>query len=120
MSKRCTVSLLDDLRAAANAIDPQFQVTSQEAGKVVTAVAAYLEHGQDFLNAAEAGVADVTALLAPPPPAPAPAVQAAEAPAASLSDTELDALISDLQAQKASRVATSQQTQVTHETGADS
>ena len=61
------MSLLDDLRAAAGAVDPQFQPTSNELPGVLAAVAAYMEHGDKFLKAAgqEDGTAAVTELLAP-------------------------------------------------------
>ena len=47
------MSLLDDLRAAAGAVDPQFQPTSNELPGVVAALAAYVEHGDRFLKAAQ-------------------------------------------------------------------
>lgn len=119
------MSLLDDLRAAANAIDPQFHVSSNEVAGVVSSIAAYLEHGDKFLQAAEKGAEDVTSLLAPPQAEPqpvqaaTPAPEGASAPAAAATDDELRAQISDLQAQLASREATAQQTQVEHETGGE-
>jgi len=61
------MSLLDDLRAAADCIDPQFQPTSNETGPLLGALIAYTEHGDKFLKAAgqEDGTAAVTELLAP-------------------------------------------------------
>jgi len=132
------MSLLDDLRAAATALDPQFSPSSNEVQGVLGALVHYAEHGQAFLDAAGKSAGDVAELLQPKteaeaavapvvtapattPPAGevvAPEVAAPEASASEVSDTELEARISDLQAQLASRKATSQQTQVTHETGA--
>lgn len=123
------MGLLDDLKAAGQALDIQFQPSSNEVQSVVGAIVHYLEHGDEFLKAAEAGVDDVAKLLAPPPeeqaqPAegdptsPADSGQTSPAPvssAPSLSDEELDKQIADLEAQRAARRATSQQTQVTHE-----
>jgi hypothetical protein len=47
------MSLLDDLRAAAGAVDPQFQPTSNELPGVLAALVAYNEYGDKFLKAAE-------------------------------------------------------------------
>jgi len=61
------VSLLDDLRAAAPALDPQFQPSSNETGPLLGALVAYVEHGDKFLKAAgeDDATAAVTELLAP-------------------------------------------------------
>jgi hypothetical protein len=118
------MSLLDDLRLAASAVDPQFLPAANEVLGVVGALVHYVEHGDSFLKAAEQGVDEVVKLLAPPapepPPAPAapPAAAAAPAPAAPATDAELEAQIADLQAQLATRQATAQQSTVTHEPGA--
>lgn len=113
-------SLLDELKQAAELVDPQFQPSSNEVAGVLAALVYFTEHGQEFLKAVEGGAEKVTELLAPPAPEPQPAEQAPAAPAAdagSLSPEELQAMISDLQAQLTSRQATAQQTQVQHETG---
>jgi hypothetical protein len=47
------MSLLDDLRAAAGAVDPQFQPTSNELPGVLAALVAYNEYGDKFLKAAQ-------------------------------------------------------------------
>lgn len=122
------MSLLDDLKAAGKALDIQFQPSSNEVQSVVGAVVHYLEHGDEFLKAAESGTEDLSKLLAPPPasestgePAGAaenPASAAPAEPASAVSDAELEARISDLQAQLASRKATSQATVVEHKPGA--
>lgn len=110
-------TLLDDLRAAGQALDPQFQPSSNEIQGVLAALVHYTELGDEFLKAAHQGAEDVTKLLAPePPPEPEPAAPAASSSEANVS--ELEKQISDLQAQLASRQATSQQTTVDHETGA--
>lgn len=127
------MSLLDDLRAAAHALDPQFTPSSNEVQKVLGALVHYAEHGDEFLKAAASSTEDVVNLLqphvdepepAPPAAAPAPVgptaptvVEPAAAPA-EVSDQELEAQIADLQAQRDARRATGQATQVTHETGA--
>jgi hypothetical protein len=108
------MSLLDDLKAAAGALDIQYQPSSNEVQGVVGSIVHYLEHGDEFLKAAAAGAEDVTKLLSPPPPEPAPAAPAGAAG----SQAELEAQIADLQAQLAARQATAGQTTVTHETGA--
>jgi hypothetical protein len=63
------MGLLDDLRAAAPSLDPQFQPSSNEAGPVLGALIAYTEHADKFLKAAQEGTAAVTELLAPAPAA---------------------------------------------------
>jgi hypothetical protein len=66
------MGLSDDLRQAAGAVDPQFQPTSNETAGVLAAVAAYMEHGDKFLKAAqdeENPVGKVTELLAGKPAA---------------------------------------------------
>lgn len=111
------MSLLDDLRAAAQALDPQFAPSSNEVQGVLGALVHYAEHGEEFLKAAEAGSEDVVKLLQPhtdEPGSPEPAPAAVAEP---VSDQELDAQIADLQAQRDARRATSQASQVTHETG---
>lgn len=116
------MSLLDDLRNAGNALDIQFQPSSNEVQKILGALVHYAEHGKDFLTAAESGVEDVVKLLAPQeeepatagePAAPASTAVEPAAPtekAAPLTDTELESQIADLQAQLASRQATAGQT----------
>lgn len=112
-------TLLDDLRAAGQALDPQFQPSSNEIQGVLAALVHYTELGDEFLKAAHQGAEDVTKLLAPePPPEPEPAAPAAPASTSEANVSELEKQISDLQAQLASRQATSQQTTVDHETGA--
>lgn len=106
------MSLLDDLRKAATAVDPQFQVSTGEIQGVLSAAVHYLEHGDTFLQAVAAGVDEVTKLLAPPAP---PAPPADSTPSADV--VELQKQVSDLQAQLAARQATAQATQVVHETG---
>lgn len=130
------MSLLAKLKQAALAVDPQFQVNSNEVSGVVSALAHYEQYGEEFLKAAESGVEEVTKLLQPPvedqpteekAPEPAPAAEppAAGAPpaepvtGADPSDDDLRAVIADLQAQLDSRAATSQQTQVVHEPGVE-
>lgn len=118
------MSLLDDLKAGAKSIDSALQPTSNEIPSLLASVVAFLEHGDKYLQAVEAGAEEVHGLLAPPPAEPEPAAPAAApaAPAssepASLSDDELEATIRDAQAALDSRRATAQQTTVTHETGA--
>jgi hypothetical protein len=66
------VSLLDDLRAASGAIDPQFHPSSNETGPLLAALIVYTEHGDTFLKAAsdeENPGGKVTELLAPAPDA---------------------------------------------------
>lgn len=120
------MSLLDDLKAGAKSIDSALQPTSNEIPSLLASVVAFLEHGDKYLQAVEAGAEEVHGLLAPPPaepeapqaaPAAAPAAPASSEPA-SLSDDELEATIRDAQAALDSRRATAQQTTVTHETGA--
>lgn len=132
------MSLLTDLRDAGRALDIQFQPNSNEVAGILGAVVHYLEHGDEFLKAAEGGVDDVTKLLEPktgpeeaPAQTPSPAGASTPAPAAEpyappaepsaasapVSDQELEAQIADLQAQLASRHATAQQSTVTHEPG---
>ena len=65
------MSLLDDLRAAAPSVDPQFQPTANEVPAVVAALALHAEYGKKFLAAAEEGPAAVADLIAPPPAEPA-------------------------------------------------
>lgn len=120
------MGLLDDLRRAGQALDIQFQPSSNEVQGVVAALVHYVEHGDEFLKAIEGGAQDVEHLLVPQPAeAPAEPASPAPAPAAdlppderALSDEELHARISDLEALLASRQATAQQTTVTHDTGA--
>ena len=61
------MSLLDDLRAAAASLDPQFQPSSNETGPLLGALIAYTEHGDKLFKAAgeQDGIAAVTELLAP-------------------------------------------------------
>lgn len=112
-------SLLEQLRAAAEHLDPQFQTSSNEIPGVLSALVYFTEHGDEFLKAAETGVDEVTKLLAPPAPeepaAPASDVTSEES---SLTDDALARRIADLEALQASRRATAGQTTVTHETGA--
>lgn len=111
------MSLFDDLKAAAQVLDPQFQVSSNEIQGVVSALVHYAEKGDEFLKAAEKGVDDVTNLLSPPAPeSTAPAEGSAEAPAP-LSDDER-AELADLRSQQAARQATANQSTVDHEPGA--
>lgn len=118
------VSLLDDLRSAAGALDIQFQPSSNEIQGVLGALVHFAEHGKAFLEAAEKGVDDVLALIAPPPepepvtPAAPVTVDVPSAPAPPMTDQELQKQIADLQAQLATRQATEAQTVVTHEPGA--
>lgn len=109
------MSLLDDLKAAAGALDVSLQPNSNEVQGVVGSIVHYLEHGDAFLQAAAKGVEDVSKLLSPPPPEPPPAPAAP--PAAGGSQADLEAQIADLQAQLAARQATAAQTTVTHEVG---
>ena len=96
------MSLLEDLRAAAPTVDAQFLPTANELVGVVGGLALYLEHGDDFLQAAEqGGVTAVTDLIASGKPAAEP----------------VDAEQSDKDAAQAARRATSQQTTVEHEPG---
>lgn len=128
------MSLFDDLRSAAKALDPQFQVSSNEVTSVLSALVHYTEHGDSFLQAIESGANDVAELLHPaskdtepstapaspvPTSTPPPGTSAVTGPAVSQipSEAELEAQISDLQAQLTARQATDQQTQVEHETG---
>jgi hypothetical protein len=63
------VSLLDQLRAAAPAVDPQFQVSSNEQAAVLSALIHSLDHGDAFTQAAgdaDDPVGKTTELLAPP------------------------------------------------------
>jgi len=59
------MSLLDDLKKAAEAIDVQFQPAFNDIIPVLGALVHYTEHGDSLLKAAETGVDDVTKLLAP-------------------------------------------------------
>src|SRR6185437_13263330 len=59
------MSLLDDLRGAANSLDIQFQPAANEIQKLLGALIHYSQHGDQFLQAAEKGVGDVTDLLQP-------------------------------------------------------
>jgi len=115
------MSLLDDLRAAVKNLDAQFQVASNEVAGVLSALVHHLDKGERFLEAAGEGgsVQDVTELLAPAPAQDGTGESAAAAASESsdLSDEELQARISDLQAQQAARRATGQQTQVDHQPG---
>jgi hypothetical protein len=122
------MSLLDDLKAGAAAIDQALQPSSNEIPSLLASVVAFLEHGDKYLQAVEAGADEVHNLLAPPPPELEPAAAPA-APAASsgpvdssepatLSDDELEAQIRDAQAALDARHATANQTTVTHEPGA--
>jgi hypothetical protein len=61
------VSLWDDLRAAAPAVDQQYQPTLNEVPAVVAAIVLHAEHGKKFLAAAKEGPAAVAELIAPPP-----------------------------------------------------
>lgn len=112
------MSLLDDLRHAAQALDIQFQPTANEIQGILGALVHYAEHGDQFLQAAEAGAEDVSKLLVPPEPEPVAPPAPASTPSAPATDDELRAQLADLQAQLDSRQATAQQTQVEHETGA--
>jgi hypothetical protein len=47
------VSLLDDLRAVAARLDPQYQPTSNEVGPLLGALIAHTEHGDKLTKAAE-------------------------------------------------------------------
>ena len=89
---------------------------------MLSALVHYVDKGDEFLHAAEKGLADVTELVAPPAgePSTAPASPVpTSAPAPALpSSSDLEAQISDLQAQLDARRATEQQTQVEHETSA--
>lgn len=118
------MSLLSDLRAAAQALDPQFQPSANEVQGILGALVHYAEHGDEFLKAADSSVEDVAKLLqgeqaqAEPAEQPAGVVGAAAPAASEPTDDEIAKQISDLQALQASRQATAQQTTVTHETGA--
>jgi hypothetical protein len=58
------MALIDDLRAAAADVDPQFQPTANELSGFVTALAGYVEHGQAFFDAASEGADKLAELLA--------------------------------------------------------
>lgn len=130
------MSLLADLERAAELVDPQFQPSSSKTQGVLAALVYYVEHGDEFLKAAEYGLEGVTKLLQPEPPkeeqpaavadpaahaadpvtpAPPPADTPADPADSSLSDEQLAARISDLEAIQASRRATAAQTTVSHE-----
>ena len=111
------MSLLDDLRLAAGALDIQFQPVANETAAILGALVHFTEHGTAFLQAAEKGAEDVAKLLVPPPPEPPPAAPPAAAPVAGPDLASLQAQISDLQAQLAAREATAQQSTVTHQPG---
>ena len=76
------MSLLDDLRAAAGAVDPQFQPTSNELPGVLAALVAYNEYGDKFLKAAQDednATGKVTELLSGDTAAPKAASASSEA-----------------------------------------
>lgn len=121
------MSLLDQLRTAGQALDPQFQPSQNEIASVLGALVYYTEHGDDFLKAADDnGVEGTTELIAPKPspedgtPAAAgPSTQPAAGPvdqAEAASDDELRKQIADLEAQLATREATAKQTQLAEHT----
>jgi hypothetical protein len=113
------MGLLDDLREAVPSLDAQFQPSSNEVGPLLGALVHYQEHGQAFLVAAADGTDAVTELLDPPPKAEQHDTAGQQQQGGDeASDDELERRIADMQAQLASRQATSQQTTVTHEPGA--
>jgi hypothetical protein len=76
------MGLIDDLRQAAPAVDPQFQPSTNELPGMVGALVAYVEHGDKFLKAAqdeENASGKVTDMLSngtePAPKAPAAAAE---------------------------------------------
>jgi hypothetical protein len=111
------MGLLDDLREAVPSLDAQFQPSSNEVGPLLGALVHYQEHGQAFLDAAKEGTDAVTELVDPAPAEPEQAAGQQQG-SGEQSDDELERRIADMQAQLASRQATSQQTTVTHEPGA--
>jgi hypothetical protein len=76
------MSLMEDLRAVAAALDQQFAPSSGETGPLLGALIAYNEHGDRIVAAAkeENALAAVTEVMAPS--APAPETTAQPAPAA--------------------------------------
>jgi hypothetical protein len=119
------MSLIDRLREVEN-FTPSAQPTAGELLEIVGKLAAYVEHGDEFLDAAAADAEArqtgqpanaVNDLLSPPPPdrdGPAEAPPAAS-PAASATDADKDAQIASLEQQVATLRAQSERTQVTTE-----
>ena len=113
-------SLLDQLRGVAGKVDPQYVPSANEVPGLLAALIHYTEHGDKLTGADSAG--DVQEVLAPGSSPADPAAGGAAPPPqrqpAQLSDDELDRQLADLQAQRDSRRATSQQTTLEHEPGA--
>jgi hypothetical protein len=115
-------SLLDKLREAVQTLDVQFQPSANEVQALLGGLIHFVEHGDEFLKAAEAGVNDVTQLVHPQPKAEEPPADQPAEPEkvdAPESDQDLEAHIQDLQAQLDARRATSQRTTVDHQTDVD-
>jgi hypothetical protein len=103
------MSLIDDLRAAGQSVDPQFQPTANELPGFVAALALWSEHGDKFTQAAkDGGMVGVAQLVNP---------EVEQAPAGELSDDQMRAQISDMQAALDARAATAKATQVEHQPG---
>lgn len=82
------MSLIDQLRQAADTVPPSHQPTASEVIKLLGAWLTYAEHGQNFLKAAEQGADEVAKLIAGVEGEPAPKVEApAGAPAAAPAST---------------------------------
>lgn len=108
---------LDTLRKIAAELDPSLQVGSNEVQPLLSALILYAEHGDALAKAAEDGAQAVSDLLAPPVEPPADSGEASAGSSTAI--TELQKQISDLQAQLATREATSQQTVVEHNEGTE-
>lgn len=67
------MSLIDDLRQVAPHVPPSHVPTLAELPGVLGAFIAYVEHGDNVIEAAAGGFDDVAALFAAPPAPPAPA-----------------------------------------------
>src|ERR1700733_14409801 len=107
------MSFLDDLRKIGTAIDGTVGVQANEVRQIVAALVAHAEHGDDLVKAAEDGPQAVSDLLTDVHKD----VDTDEAQVTGQVDTDVDTLrrqVADLEAQLATRNATSHATVVEH------
>jgi hypothetical protein len=110
---------LTRLRKVAEALDSSLLVGSNEVQPLLSALLYEAEFGDKLFQAADGDdpAAALSNLIAPPVAAEPDSSQGGPGTASSQDVADLQKVVADLQAQLASRTATSQQTQVEHETG---